>query len=271
MSLFINDVDIQKGHFPNMEVDYNVDTLTETPEYLNNNQFIFRLAFQSNADLWNMLMLSKYIDDQFPRSNKILDISFMPYSQMDRKMESHLFSLKYVAQLINDCSFTVVLLHDPHSIVSPALINRCHVSYPVKDFLTEHASDYDLLFYPDNGACKKYAEILNDFSISYRFGEKKRNLDTGEIERYIVHADENEVRGKRVLIIDDLVMGGRTFVEAATVLRNMGAANVDFYVTHLMPQARNFWRSKGNGLIDNIYSADTLSVVDSFKASEPRP
>lgn len=271
MSLFINGVNAKKGMFPNMEVDYNADELSKTTEYLNNNQFIFKLTFENNADLWNMLVLSKYVDDQYPRSNKILDISFMPYSQMDRKMDSHLFSLKYVAQIINDCNFTVVLLHDPHSIVTPALINRCRVSYPVKDFIEEHKDEYDLLFYPDNGACKKYAEILDDYNISYRFGEKKRNLDTGEIERYVVHAENSEVKGKRVLIIDDLVMGGRTFVEAATVLHEMGAEKIDFYVTHLMPQARNFWRSKGNGLINNIYSADTLNVIESFETPEPRP
>ena len=37
----------------------------------------------------------------------------------------------------------------------------------------------------------------------------------------------------------------------------MGASQVDLYVTHLKPESRKFYNSKGNGLIDNIYQDDT--------------
>jgi hypothetical protein len=51
----------------------------------------------------------------------------------------------------------------------------------------------------------------------------------------------------------------------------MGASQVDLYVTHLKPEARKFYNSKGNGLIDNIYSADTLGMIPIFETPEPRP
>lgn len=267
-----NNENIVQGRFPNNEVDYAPLHKIEVP-FASDKFDIFELAFESNEDLLNLQVVKKWWDDCTTTKKSKLIIKFFPYSQMDRKMDSHLFSLKYIAQIINDLKFDSISIWDPHSNVLPALLNKCDVKYPVKDFLTASAhqdeSQYDLLFFPDNGAAKKYSEILN--AKKYRFGNKCRNLETGEIEGYEVVAKESDIAGKKILIIDDLVMGGRTFVEAAVVLRDMGAAQVDLFVTHLMPQSRNFYNTRGGGLLDNVYSADSLNLIPVFNTPEPRP
>ena len=261
-----NGENVVKGRFPNNEVDYvNICT---TKEDSKERWDVFELIYESNEDLFNLLVLKKRWDDagwNFKKEKCCLKIKYFPYCQMDREMPTHLFSLKYVAQIINELKFDNILVCDPHSNVLPALINRCEVEYPVKKVKFDN---YNLLFYPDNGAAKKYSEILD---MPYRFGNKKRNLDTGEIVCYEVIADEADIEGKRILIVDDMVMGGRTFVEAAKALREMGASQVDLYVTHLKPESRKFYNTKGNGLIDNIYSADTLEMIPVFETPEPRP
>ena len=262
---------IVQGRFPNNEVDY-------TPlhnEFMPRNTHVFKLVFESNEDLFNLMVVKKWVDDNFLDNSRCkLLIKYFPYCQMDRAMNSHLFSLKYVAQIINDMKFDEIEVWDPHSNVLPALLNHCREFYPVEAFLEAeaHCNDglqWDLLFFPDNGAAKKYSEILD--VKKYRFGNKKRNLDTGEIVCYEVIANKEDIEGKKILIVDDMVMGGRTFVEAAKALREMGASQVDLYVTHLKPEARKFYNSKGNGLIDNIYSADTLEMIPIFETPEPRP
>ena len=261
-----NGTNVVKGRFPNNEVDY-VNICTSKEE--NKERWdVFELIYESNEDLFNLLVMKKRWDDvgwNFKKEKCCLKIKYFPYCQMDREMSTHLFSLKYVAQIINELKFDNVIVYDPHSNVLPALINRCEAYYPVTKCKFDN---YNLLFYPDNGAAKKYSELID---MPYRFGNKKRNLDTGEIVCYEVIADKADIEGKRILIVDDIVMGGRTFVEAAKVLREMGASQVDLYVTHLKPEARNFYNSKGNGLIDNIYSSDTLGMIPIFHTSEPRP
>ena len=262
----LNGCNVVKGRFPNNEVDY-VNICTSKEE--NKERWdVFELIYESNEDLFNLLVMKKRWDDagwNFKKEKCCLKIKYFPYCQMDREMPTHLFSLKYVAQIINELKFDNILVCDPHSNVLPALLNRCEVEYPVKKVKFDN---YNLLFYPDNGAAKKYSEILD---IPYRFGNKKRNLDTGEIICYEVIADKADIEGKRILIVDDMVMGGRTFVEAAKALREMGASQVDLYVTHLKPESRKFYNSKGSGLIDNIYSADTLELIPIFNTPEPRP
>jgi ribose-phosphate pyrophosphokinase len=41
-----------------------------------------------------------------------------------------------------------------------------------------------------------------------------------------------DVTGKRVLIVDDLCDGGRTFIELAGVLRSRAAADIGLFVSH---------------------------------------
>lgn len=263
--LKFNGENVVKGRFPNNEVDYSPLTYAMPIKGCNK----FELIFESNEDLFNLIVVKKWFDDTMIDPIRCeLIIKYFPYCQMDRKMESHLFSLKYVAQIINELKFTVVEVHDPHSNVLPALLNRCCVINPVTHPINVDKNNYDLYFYPDNGAAKKYSELID---MPYRFGNKKRNLDTGEIVCYEVIADKADIEGKRILIVDDMVMGGRTFVEAAKALREMGASQVDLFVTHLKPESRKFYNSKGNGLIDNIYSADTLELIPIFNTPEPRP
>lgn len=269
----LNGENVVQGRFPNNEADYAPLDNIHIP-FISSGVDTFEVVFESNEDLFNLQIVKKWWDDRVSNEKlkSKLIIKFFPYSQMDRAMNSHLFSLKYVAQIINELKFDTVLIWDPHSNVLPALLNRCKVEYPIESFLTSsyHLDEhpYDLVFYPDNGAAKKYGEIVY---MPYRFGNKRRNLETGEIERYEVIANPGDIDGKKILIVDDLVMGGRTFVEAATALRKMGAKHVDLFVTHLMPQARNFYNSKGSGTIDNIYSADSLNLIHIFSTPEPRP
>lgn len=267
----LNGHNVVKGRFPNNEVDYEPWLFSPFPMSLSPDSWnTFTLIFESNEDLFNLQIIKKMYDDRYIGNAKTrLNIHYFPYCQMDRQMDSHGFSLKYVTQIINELKFDMVEVYDPHSNVLPALLNHCKVYYPIKGFLYVDAYinnwSYDLLFFPDNGAAKKYVEVLS--CKNYRFGNKKRNLETGEIECYEVIANKEDIEGKRILIVDDLCMGGRTFVEAAKALREMGAARVELYVTHLMPQARNFYNTKGNGLLDEIHSADALKLIETFKNS----
>lgn len=248
MVLF-NKINIIKNVFPNNEKQY-VD-LTSTIR--NSPTNIFTLIFEDNSDLFDLIMMKKWFDDIADREVHCnLVIEFCPYGQSDRKMNEAIFSFKYFAQIINSLNFNRVVIYDPHSLVMEGALIRCDASYPMTGV---NLNNYDLIFYPDNGAAKKYSEIYNK---PYRFGNKKRNLDTGEIICYEIIADKEDIINKKILIRDDLCMGGRTFKEATKALYDMGAKQVDLYITHLMPQAEDFYKSYEEYGIVNFYSDNTL-------------
>ena len=262
-----NGINVVQSRFPNNEVDYvsaNRLMATCSAPFEVACWDEFKVVFENNEDLFNLQVIKKWWDDAYPNNWARLVIDFFPYGQMDRDTGSHLFSLKYVAEIINDLNFRAVYICDPHSNVLPALLKHCHVNYPVKSFVeTEvyHSENgkipYDLMFYPDAGAAKKYSELIK---FPYRFGDKKRDLKLGEVISYEVIAEEKDIKDKRILIIDDICAGGRTFREAAYALRKMGAKKIDLYITHMMPQSKDFYNSNADGIIDEIHTADTLKI-----------
>lgn len=240
--------------FPNKEKQYKtITTLGASPT--------FTLIFEGNEDITDLLIYKKYIDDTFPlaKDGIILNASFCPYGQADRQFGEHIFTFKYFAKLINDANFETVYITDPHSNVMCAALDRCVVCRPgAEDIRHPEGIDYNFFFYVDNGGEKKYREIYPDKP--YRFGNKKRNLDTGEIISYEVIADPDEIKGKNILVLDDLIVYGGSYKNVAKELKRMGAKRVDLYITHIMPCAMEFCDKYKEYGFDNFYSANTLKV-----------
>lgn len=294
--LKLNNVDVVRSIFPNGETDFAVDReelISNTAdELVDTYRFDDRpycneleLVYEDDRDLFRLLMVGMLLKEIGLSRYTLLSMRFVPYSQMDREMPDHMFSLKYFAMLVNNCEFGKVEILDPHSEVTTALFNNVTV-WPNHHFAQAlYEKRPDVVMYPDTGAMKKYSKQLKDalrsLGITHAltdyfpgevFGVKRRDLSTGDIVSYDIHVpDDVQISGKSVLIVDDLVMGGRTFKEAATRLRKLGAAKIYLCVTHLMPQAKDFYRTKADGLIDKIITADTLDIVYNFNLDAPVP
>lgn len=243
--VFFNGEQIITSTFPNNEKQYKA---------IQSAYSVLECIWEGNDDLFNVLLYKKFCDDKGYGPVDLI-IRFFPYAQSDREMGEHIFTLKYVAQLINDAKFNKVIVLDPHSNVLAGCLDRCTI-LPINKYIPDE-NNYDLYFYPDNGAAKKYSECLKH---KYRYGNKRRDLDTGKILEYEVLASEEEIKGKKILIIDDICIRGGTFKAAAAKLNEMGASQVDLYITHLMPVAKEFCENKKEYGITKIYSPNTLEL-----------
>ena len=87
---------------------------------------------------------------------------------------------------------------------------------------------------PDAGAAKKTQAVVAAFAhkgvtVESRFCSKIRDPKTGEITKTVAPDD---ITHKKLLLIDDICDGGRTFIELAKLLKQNGAAELYLYVTH---------------------------------------
>ncbi len=204
----------------------NNETIIKTLQLNKSN--IIELNYESDEDLYLLYILKKYIDDSGVTADLLM--KYIPYSRMDRSTTDNIFSFKYFINYINDLKFNKVLVLDPHSNSSYFLNNIYELSI---DNIIEQIPDfnkYDYLFFPDNGASKKYPEKLN-ISKPYFFGNKKRDLSTGKITDYEL-INSPDLLDKNVLIIDDLCSQGFTFYNAGMKLKQNGANLVSLYVSH---------------------------------------
>lgn len=226
--------------------------------------FLLVLKFETNMDLTALYFTASHLKETYPDRKIYLAMPYIPYSRMDRKIRGYMFSLKYFAKFINSIGFEQVFVIAPHSEVSMALIDRC-VEIPIQSHLNEILAildDYkmktpvDYIFYPDNGACKRYTEVLHMMR-PYFFGNKKRNLDTGEIIDYELIGKPDDLNGKTVLIIDDLSSKGTTFYNAALKLRAAGAAHVYLYVSHYENSIYN-GKLIRDRVVDKVFTTDSI-------------
>lgn len=184
---------------------------------------------------------------------------YLPYARQDRVCNpGEALSIKVICSFINLQRYRNVYTLDNHSEVSTALLNN-HVeidsSVIIKNFVD--LSGKVALVSPDAGALKKtykLAKILGGLPVIEC--SKRRDVRTGAIlstEVYDPGYDLDEMT--KLLIVDDICDGGRTFTELAKALRNRGANKIDLYVSHgIFSQGLEVFK----GLIDNIYTTKSF-------------
>ena len=221
--------------FPTGEVQ-----ITLSPKFLNKN-YVFEAipititgSILSSDNLMELLQLNNALNSAGISSNLInLVMPYCAYSRQDRICnEGESFSLKVFAQLINSCNFVSVTTWDNHSDVSTALINNCK-NIHVKDLIEPVSNnEYDYLVSPDAGANKKVFALSQAMKIPMIRADKIRDTSTGAIIDTQIYATKEQIEGKRLLIVDDICAGGRTFKELAQKIKSIANCDIDLYVTH---------------------------------------
>jgi len=215
---------------------------------------------QSPEALIQLCLLTEILD-RVHEGKRTLVIPYFPYARQDRVMAAHeAFSLKAIARIINSLGFDRVITCDPHSDVTPALVEKIRV-IPQIELAASHEQLRPMLgsgrvtvIAPDAGAAKKAFDLARRFCLPLLTASKVRDTATGAILRTELHAPTPLANGD-VLIVDDICDGGRTFIELAKVLKSHGAGRVFLYVTHgIFSQGLGVFA----GLIDSIFTTDSF-------------
>ncbi len=164
-----------------------------------------------------------------------LFIPYFPGARQDRIMTNgEALTVKVYANLINNLGLNKITVFDPHSDVTPALLNNCKVinNFKFIEQVTEILkNDNLLLISPDAGALKKIyklAEYLEKYEIIEC--SKSRNIKTRQLSGFKVYTDD--LKGKDCLIVDDICDGGRTFLGLAKALKAKNAGKLYLAVSH---------------------------------------
>lgn len=196
--------------------------------------------------------------------NKIsLEIPYLCNSRLDRiKSNNENFSLKVFANWLNTLNFDDVTTYNVHSNVSEALIDNIHNILPEKDVKTcIEKYKPDVIFFPDEGACKRYSDmkVIKYCGLPIAFGIKKRDWKTGKIESLEVIGGEY-VKGKRILIVDDICSAGGTYKFSSIKLKELGAKDVALYISHCEDNIQN-GELLTTDLISKIYTTNSICHI----------
>lgn len=202
-------------------------------------------------------------------------IPYFPYQQADRDFAiGECFSLQTVVKMIGAFDFEEIAVFDPHSDVTPALLktitssvtisNNDYIDFVLGSLLQlknqgEEAiwkpEDHVTIVSPDAGAYKKIFKLGETIMWEgpIECANKFRPHDGGVPQ---VRLSTNDFGGRDILVIDDICIGGRTFVELAKQLVTKNVGNLYLAVSH--------------GIFSNGYDELTkyyqyIFTTDSFK------
>jgi len=250
-----NDETIEQKTFPDGTPLLKMPTLKKAGEV---NVVLWK--YENMGELFSLVCLVRQVQSlshckQHLFSTKVrLVLPYIPNARQDRiaDEENDIFTLKWFSEIINSLNFERVTVIDAHSNVSSALLDRCH-SLNANKFIDNAISRVkpDLLFYPDNGAAKKYGKYMKH---EYAFGIKNRDWKTGKILGLDIIG---EVKGKTVLIVDDISSYGGTFLHSAKKLKELGANKIWLYITHCENSILQ-GELISSGLLTKIYTTNSI-------------
>lgn len=186
-------------------------------------------------------------------------IPYFPAARQDRVMvKGEPLTVKVYADIINSLRLENVTVFDPHSEVTPALLDNCTTinnhSF-IKTVLNDLPKDI-LLVSPDGGALKKIhklASFLQDYEV-LECG-KSRDVRTGKLSGFTVPL--TDLASRDCLIVDDICDGGGTFLGLAEELKKCNAGTLHLAVSHGI-------FSKGSRALaekfGSIYCTDSIST-----------
>ena len=276
--LTVNGIDIKKmefaGHFPDgtQLLKAPEPKLANTPTG-SKLQVVFTWKYENDEELVTLMFLSKHYRNNYPYAQQLLAMWYVPNARMDRvKKSDEVFTLKYFCEIINDLGFDMVTVLDPHSNVTPALLNHVAVDSPkssiAKTVMDLGLQDEDYVYFPDEGAAKRYSDLFPGKK-HILIGHKKRVWSTGKIVGLEITGQDGEIfeegdfQGCSILMIDDIISYGGTLAYSADELKRLGFKHIYAYATHVENSILNeekgtLLKRLNDGTVEFIYTTDSL-------------
>lgn len=256
----VNGKEIEFTQFPNGEANMNHLSFP-VASFKMMNEVDFK--YESDEDLIKLMFVKRYLDESQGYANYKLNIYYLPYSRMDRSEDGSPFTLKYISKFINDLNFDEVVLIEPHSNVSPALIDNSYSNYINFELINKVVEEIgfniesDYLMFPDIGAQGRYKSMKYP---NVLIGHKERDFTTGTIKGLSVIGDINNETNK-VLIVDDLSSRGGTFIHSSIKLKQMGFKEVYLLVGHA---ENTVFKGELFDHVDKLFTTDSILTEQDY-------
>jgi ribose-phosphate pyrophosphokinase len=235
------------------------------PEEIEGYPVLITARVRSSEDVMVLLMLTDALH-QAGVASVSLKLPYFPYGRQDRVASpGESFSAKVFAQLLNAQAYERIIILEPHSDVTAAVLDRVTVqtseqtgfSAHVRRQLAAQLGDLSqlILVSPDAGAEKRLYRMARELGIpTVARGSKRRAPGTNQLSGF--DCDREDFTGRTVLIVDDLCDAGGTFVGLGQVLRDRGAIAVYLMVTHGLLT---------KGLVPFVNVIDGVFTTNSFR------
>jgi len=183
----------------------------------------------------NLLQALAIISQVRKVSSKIYAIiPYMGYARQDRQfLSGEVVTMSIIAKMIQAAGAKKVVTVDIHSKTA---LNHFKIPKENVSAIPELAKYFKkmklknaLVVSPDMGGslrAKKFASLLN---IDFITLKKSRNRNTGKVQ---IHSSKADVRGKDLILVDDIISTGGSIIKAAQFLKRQKCKRLFVACTH---------------------------------------
>jgi len=183
----------------------------------------------------NLLQALSIISQVRKVSSKIYAIiPYMGYARQDRQfLSGEVVTMSIIARMIQAAGAKKVVAVDIHSKTA---LNHFKIPKENVSAIPELAKYFKkmklknaLVVSPDMGGslrAKKFASLLN---IDFIALKKSRNRNTGKVQ---IHSSKADVRGKDLILVDDIISTGGSIIKAAQFLKRQKCKRLFVACTH---------------------------------------
>jgi ribose-phosphate pyrophosphokinase len=230
--------------------------------------------YEYDEEMIFLMYLVKHFRDISESEPKIeLIMPYIPNARMDRvKNKNEVFTLKYFAEFINSLNFWKIKVLDPHSDVSVSLLNKVHVDdselAPLLFAILMKIKERDIiLYFPDASAKKRYNDLVGFLPCQCACqGYINKNHDTGEVINIDFVCDcDITLKGKNILIVDDIISYGKTMYHSAKKLKELGVEKIYAFASHVEETSLHngygmMTKAFNEGLIEKLFTTNSIYV-----------
>ena len=210
-------------------------------------------------NIWEFLM----IGDALKRASAVERIACIPYlgySRQDRKCNPREpISAKLLANILQSAGFTRIITIDLHSDQVQSFydipVDHLSANYVFIPYIKKLNLPNLMIGTPDVGGskrAKKFADVFNTDLVICNKVRKQAN----EISEMKIIGD---VRGKDVILVDDLIDTAGTICKSADLMMENGATSVRAVVTHPILSGKAYENLEKSKLVELI-TTDTIPL-----------
>ena len=183
----------------------------------------------------NLLQALSIISQARKVSSKIYAIiPYMGYARQDREfLSGEVVTMSIVAKMLKSAGAKKIVVVDIHSKIA---LNHFKIPKENVSAIPELAKYFKrmklkdaLVVSPDMGGAlraKRFASLINTDFIALK---KSRNRNTGKV---VIQSSKVDVRGKDLILVDDIISTGGSIVKAAQFLKKQKCKRVFVACTH---------------------------------------
>ena len=198
---------------------------------------VVRTRLLSNDDIITLALVKDVINNKYVNVKTMLKIDYMMYQQDDRRFKTEeSFGLKVISNFINTMKWDKIKIFHPHSdkveFIDNCIItsNQSFVEDAILDVRSYTFNRFPYWVIPDSGAFKtQFKQIENIEYPNFITCMKSRNHETGGIETVV---NVGDLSGQACFIVDDICLGGRTFIQIAQKLREKNCGELYLIISH---------------------------------------